>query len=113
MMGMKNIGELSFVGGVILAMLAGLIPELIGPGTVATVLLVLGVLVGFLNIAKKETSNFLIAAIALLLAGAAGLGDLPLIGDSIEPILTNIATFVAPAAVIVALKTVSAIGSKK
>ena len=110
---MKNIGELSFIGGVILAILAGLVPTLIDAGTVATVLLILGVLVGFLNIAEKETGVFLVAAIALLLAGAAGLGNLPLIGVWIEPILTNIATFVAPAAVIVAIKAILDLASKK
>jgi hypothetical protein len=63
-----------------------------------------------LNISAKEVDNFLIAAIALLLTGAAGLDALPAIGAFIGPILLNIATFVAPAAVIVALKAVYELG---
>jgi hypothetical protein len=102
----KKIGEWSFIVGVILAILVGLIPDMIDPTTVTPIFASLGVLVGFLNVSKKETTNFLIATIALLAAGSAGLNTFPIFGGFLAVILSNIVAFVAPAAVIVALKSV-------
>jgi hypothetical protein len=82
------------------------VTPLLPADTTALILVVLGLIVGFINIGVKETHDFLVAVIALLLAGTAGLGNLPAIGTYIGAILTNITTFVAPAAVIVALKAV-------
>lgn len=105
---MENVGEWSFIGGVILAILIGIVPGVFVSyaDLVAWVLVILGVLVGLLNIKEKETHDFLLAAVALLIAGSAGLQNLPVVGDYVGPILINIATFVAPAAVLVALKAV-------
>lgn len=108
-MDLGQLGHWSFIGGVLLAIVAGLLGATYAD-TVAMILVVLGVVVGFLNISEKEVSSFLIAAIALLLTGAAGLETLPAIGSYLGPILTNIATFVAPAVVIVALKAVYELG---
>ncbi len=108
-MDLGELGHWSFIAGVILAILAGLLGAAYAD-MVAMVLVVLGLIVGFLNISEKEVSDFLIAAIALLLTGAAGLEALPVVGMYLGPILTNIATFVAPAVVIVALKAVYELG---
>lgn len=108
-----RIGELAFFAGVLLAIVAGLFPEFLAAGTVAVTLVILGLIVGFLNIGKGETTNFLIAAIALLVAGAAGLGALPYVGSFLAQIVINIVTFVAPAAIIVALKGVWDLAKKK
>lgn len=110
-MKLGKLGHWSFILGVVIAIVAGIAGTAYGE-TIAMVLVILGVIVGLLNISQKEISNFLIAAIALLLTGAAGLDSLPAIGSMIGPILTNIATFVAPAAVIVALKAVYELGKK-
>jgi hypothetical protein len=110
-MDLQTIGHWSFILGVVIAILAGFAGAAYAE-TVAILLVVLGVIVGFLNIAEKEAPNFLIAAIALLLAGAAGLEKLPAVGSYLGPMLINIATFVAPAAVIVALKAVWELGKK-
>ncbi len=110
-MKLETIGHWSFILGVIIAIVAGV------AGTayteVAIALVALGIIIGFLNISEKETTKFLIAAIALLLTGAAGLEKLPAIGSFLGPILTNISTFVAPAAVIVALKAVYELGKRR
>jgi len=111
-MKMETIGHWSFILGVIIAIVAGL-AGVAYMEAAAILLVILGIIVGFLNISQRETTNFLIAAIALLLTGAAGLDKLPTIGSFIGPILTNISTFVAPAAVIVALKAVYELGKKK
>jgi hypothetical protein len=111
-MKMETIGKWAFILGVLIAIVAGLAGTTYA-STVAMVLVILGVIVGLLNISEKEVYNFLIAAIALMMTGAAGLENLPAIGSMLGPILTNIATFVAPAAVIVALKAVYDLGKKK
>ncbi|HLC39646.1 MAG TPA: hypothetical protein VJJ76_02065 [archaeon] len=111
-MKLEQIGHWSFILGVVIAIVAGLAGATYA-GAAALLLVVLGIIIGFLNISEREVSSFLIAAIALLLTGAAGLDKLPAIGSYIGPILTNISTFVAPAAVIVALKAVFELGKRR
>lgn len=114
-----NMGEMAFMGGVVIAALVGLVggmfPSLMGVAALA--LLVLGIIVGFLNVSDKEAVPFLVAAIALSLAGKAGflmmdtvVPGVP-IGTWVTSILGNIAIFVAPAAVIVALKSIKDLAS--
>jgi hypothetical protein len=118
-MEMAKIGEWAFLACIVIAIIAGLV---VNPVTsvdtaksVYLVLVVLGVIVGLLNVSEKETTTFLIAAIALLVTvNVAQWTTLPYtIGDYIQAILGYIGVFVAPAAVIVALKTVWAMGKKK
>jgi hypothetical protein len=111
-MELEKIGHWSFILGVVIAIVAGLLGTAYAE-TVALLLVVLGVLVGFLNISEKEMMSFLVAVVALLLTGAAGLEKLPAVGPFLGPILTNISTFVAPAAVIVALKAIYELEKKK
>jgi hypothetical protein len=70
---------------------------------VVWVLVLLGVIVGLLNISGKETQHFLIAAIAFTLASTA-LGSLPFVGGILTAILGYIAAFVSGTMVVVALK---------
>jgi len=106
----SKVGEWAFLGGVILAVLVGLVPGVLPSDLVALVLVVLGILVGLINISAKDTHEFLLATVALLVAGAAGLQTLPVVGGVVQSILSNIVSFVAPAAVIVALKAVYELG---
>jgi len=68
-------------------------------------------IVGFLNISEKESTSFLIAAAALLITGTAGdtLAIIPTIGSYLQAIVQNIAVFVTPAAVVVALKSIKSL----
>ena len=74
------------------------------------VLVVIGLVVGFLNVTKEETHGFLIAAVALLVAKTANLSAIntliPLVGTFLEAVVSNAITLVAPAAVVVALMSV-------
>ena len=106
----KGWGEWAFVLGVLLAIVAGLMTEWLSPGTVGLALVVLGLIVGFLNVQKKETANFLVAAIALMLTGLARVDQLPLVGPYLDPVLANIVMFVAPAVLVVSLKTIFELG---
>ena len=112
----SRLGELAFLAFVIIAILAGLATSAYPSGDygiVTAVLVVLGVIVGLLNVSEKETTPFLVAAIALLAAGTVGFKPVPYAGPVIDNILHFIGAFVAPAAVIVALKAVYVLGSRK
>lgn len=101
---MGSVGSWSFIIGLIVALLVGLFTE--ATGIIVTILVILGLVVGFLNISDKETHGFLVASIALMLAGGAGgfLGSIPGIGSFLERILSNFVVFVAPAAIVVAVR---------
>ncbi|MFH1445556.1 MAG: hypothetical protein ABIF08_03695 [Nanoarchaeota archaeon] len=103
-------GHWAFILGVIIAIIAGLASgfvDLATGGMITIVLIVLGIIVGFININEKETQPFLIAAIAFMLVKTALSGlDIVNLGVYLTNIVTNIAAFVAPAALIVALKAI-------
>ncbi len=109
-MELEQIGEYAFILGVVIAVIAGFAVNYLGAfaGWVPLVLIILGILVGLLNIKDKETTPFLIAAIALLATGAiSAFREIDSVVDPLGTVLSNIfgniAVFVAPAAVIVAV----------
>lgn len=106
---MVHLGKWSFIVGVILAILAGFI-DAVWP---AVVLAILGLLVGFLNVSAKEILHYLVAVIALLLIGAAGISALTVLGGFVETVqvmIANFIVFVAASGLVVAIKTIAALG---
>ena len=113
-----RIAHYAFFAGVLVAIIAGLFRKVIGPNAaistnaLVTTLVLLGLVVGIINLTAKETIPFLVAVIALMLAGIVNLnlfdlyGLFPELGLYARSILSNIVVFVMPAGVIVALKTV-------
>ncbi len=93
---------LLFLFSLLLALLAGLIPNIGGFPWVAWLLVVLGLLVGILNISREEQTAFLVAGIGLLIASTAVTALLPL-GAVVSNVLTNVIAFVAPGVIIVAV----------
>lgn len=109
-------GEWAFLAGVLLAVILGLVQGAgvaILPAYVGPILVVLGVIVGALNITSKESHGFLLGSVALLLVTTAGLETLPYIGVYLASMLDFIAVFVAPASLIVALKVIYDLAVKK
>ena len=98
----EKIGRYAFLVGLVISVLAGFI-ELGTTGL--SLLVVLGVVVGFLNVTGKESQRFLVGTIALMLVGTIGI-NLPAIGATITSIVSAFTAFVAGAALIVALKEV-------
>lgn len=101
-MNLVIIGHWAFVLGLILSVIAGFggeIPALI------SVLVVLGLIVGFLNVTEKESTPFLVGVTALLVIGIAGLGVVKYIGWLV-PILNNVIVFAGAAGLVVAIKQV-------
>ena len=107
----QRVGGWAFILGVVIAIIAGLAAgylDAVSAGYVALVLVILGLIVGFLNLNDKEIQPFLVAAIALMLmqVSAGGLNLIPYIGIYLTSMVQNIAVFVMPAALVVALKAV-------
>lgn len=100
-----KIGRWSFIGGLVLAVLAAFIQV----PSLALILFVLGLAVGFLNIKEKESASFLISVIALLVIGVAGL-QLGQLTPVISGIFTNFIAFISAAGLVVAIKQVLAVG---
>ena len=102
----SNLGRWAFVFGIVIAVLA-VLP--VGLSTTATtwILVVLGLAVGLLNVTAKETTEFLVATLALILVGNSAKAVL---GGFVTASLGNIAVFVAPAALVVALKAIYVLG---
>ena len=103
------IGVWSFIIGLILAVVAGLLWP--ANSTIIVVLVILGIIIGLLNITAKEFTLFLLATIALVVVGNvfAPLTALSL-GEKLGNILGYIAILVAPAAIIAAIKALWAVG---
>lgn len=109
----KQVGKYSFIAGVVIAVLLGLaIPALSSAkGWLFTIMVVLGLVVGFLNVSGKETKDFLLVTVALVIvAYVAGAqissweSEVQFIGKYLTGIFGNIVAFVVPASVVVALK---------
>ena len=108
----KKMGEWAFIIGVLVAIVVSLfrVSDTVA-GWLVLLLVVLGLIVGLLNVSEKETTPFLVAAAALLITGTAGgsLAIIPVIGGYLQDIVQNIAVFVTPAAIVVALKAIQAL----
>ena len=106
---MGLIGFWAFIVGLIIAVIAGIIAP--ANPVAIIVLIILGIIIGFLNITAKEVPTLLLATIALIVVGNvfAPLNMLD-IGKMLGNILAYIATLVAPAAIIAAIKALWIIG---
>ncbi len=110
----RQIGNYSFVVGVIIAVVLGLASQKLGGAAVWlwSLLVVLGLVVGILNISGKETKEFLFVTVALVLVAFAGSNqveswkDVQIIGPYLKGVFDSILAFVVPASVVVALKNV-------
>jgi len=127
-MEMEKIVHWLFIAFVIIAIVMGLVVGYLhynndtnfenANAYVTLVLLILGIVVGLIAITAKEVTPFLIAAIALIVASIANvwspLGTIhALLYDWATFILNYIVAFVAPAAVIIAIKAVFAMEKSK
>jgi hypothetical protein len=110
----SSIGSWAFILGVVIAIISGLAAGALAGYMqyIAVILVILGLVVGFLNIGAKEVTDFLIASIALIAIGAANLVTIPLIGGYLASMVLYIAAFVAPAALVVSLKAIYNLAAK-
>ncbi len=106
----EEIGSYAFIAGVIIAIIAGFVT--IDARLLTEALVVLGIIVGLINVTEKETQQFLVATVSLVIVSSlagTGFAAVPVIGAQLQRILLGIMTFVTPAVIIVALKQVYSI----
>jgi hypothetical protein len=112
---LSMVGFWAFIVGLVIAVVVGILAAL-GMATaimpaIIIVLIILGLIVGFLNITAKEILLFLVATIALIVVGGV---FAPLktfsIGMILDAILALVATLMAPAAIVAAIKALWAVG---
>jgi len=109
------LGSWAFLIGSVLALVIGVLSSLevvdVTNIVVASILILLGVIVGLLNITEKETMPFLVSGLALIIAsffGASITVIVPLLGQMLMALLMVI----VPATIIVALRNVFVLAKK-
>jgi hypothetical protein len=127
-MEMEKIAHWAFVACVVIAIVMGLVVGYMfynldsntsnANADVTLILLILGIIVGLITITAKEVTPFLIATIALIVASISNVWSPlstihALLADWATYILNYIVAFVAPAAVIIAIKAVFAMEKSK
>ncbi len=111
----KRVGNYSFIIGVIIAIVLGIVSLGAATPILASLLVVLGLIVGFINVTGTETREFLLVATVLIIAtsmgGASGtLSGVQYIGQYLSGIFTQVLAFVVPATIVVALKDIWGLG---
>jgi hypothetical protein len=103
------IGSWAFLIGVILAIILGAIGAV--GDIIALILVILGLIVGILNVSDKETNAFLMGGTVLVIVSAFGADALEIVGF-VQNILNAILIMFVPATVVVAVKSVFMIAKK-
>jgi hypothetical protein len=111
----KRVGNYSFIIGVIIAIVLGIVSLGTVTPILASLLVVLGLVVGFLNVTGTETKEFLLVAGVLIIAASMGgasatLGGVQYVGQYLGGIFTQMLAFVIPATVVVAIKDIWTLG---
>lgn len=108
---LAKVGSWAFIIGVIIALIVGIFSDTYN-GVTTSVLIVLGLIVGFLNVTGRETTPFLLATVSLVIVANFGsmiLGDVTMVGSLLQRTLHALMIFVVPATIIVALKAIYAL----
>ena len=109
---MKVMSKISFIVGVLLAVGLSFLPGLnsfktfLGLSIPTLSIIIVGLVVGLMNLKGTKTNNFLVTITALLVIGNAGLFITQGIGGLVGGMMINIIAFIVPSAVLIALKAV-------
>lgn len=102
----NTIGSWAFLIGVVLAVILGALGEL--TALVITILVILGIVIGLLNISDEEVQPFLMAGAVLVIVASLG-NDVMSSVKILSNILNAVLALFVPATMIVALKSVFAL----
>jgi len=108
------LGAYAFLVGNILAIIFGLFNGALerNGGLFYSALVVIGLIVGFMNVGDKNSSTFLMASLSLVIVGSLGMEPLKYIAlnnyvvTSLRNVLGSLLVLFVPTTIIVALKTV-------
>ena len=116
----KNIGNYAFLAGAIVAIVLGIAgPSLGGAGVwLNSLLVVLGLVVGYLNVSAKERTSFAMLSTMLVFAAYAGNAGGILasvqnpVGGWLAGVMGSLIVFLVPATVVAVIKGVWEMGSE-
>lgn len=110
------VGAYAFLIGVVLAVIFGLFNKPLeqAGGMLYSILILIGIIVGFMNAGDKDSITFLMASVSLVIVASLGMEPLKYIAldnyfvTSLRNVLGSLLVLFVPATIIVALKTVFA-----
>lgn len=107
-----KMGEWAFNVGVVIALVMGLasnwVPANVQPMLMG-LLVLMGLVSGFMNVTEKETKDFLLVGVVLLVsasAGSATLSTMGTLGAMMAKTFSYLLVFIMPQTLVVALKAV-------
>ena len=110
-MKLERWGKWAFLVGIVLSIVSAFTIPRLTPATVTLVLFIAGILVGFLNVTRKNSHTFLVSVLVLLMLGVGGisaLSSVSLLGiyGRLVSMLGSFLTFVGSAALIIAVRAI-------
>ena len=103
---LEVIGKWAFIIGLAIVIIAGIIQGIYVIPSLALILVILGLIVGILNISEKDSIKLLVAIIALISVGSATIIVIPAINSYLQAILENLIAFAGAAGLVVAVKSI-------
>lgn len=112
---LRKIGGWAFIVGVVVAVVFPIFAEL-RPWLI-TLLILLGLVIGFLNITVADTQTFLLAALALVIVSGFSstsgvITQVAGVGPALGRIFGGLLLLVVPATIIVALRSIYTVSSR-
>ena len=103
------IGGIAFLIGIIIAavfaVMGYFIPEFTVTPSISVILVIIGIVVGLLNVTHKETNAFLVSGAVLILASSLGKNAVSVI-NTLSRFLDSLLLIFVPAVIIVAIRNV-------
>lgn len=113
----RKFGNYAFMAGVLIAIVVGMAGTALGASKIwfTSLLVIMGILVGFFNVSGKETRDFLLMAAILIIASYAGsaadiLTGVQIIGGYLGGVFSAVLSFVVPATIVAALRGIWLLG---
>ena len=101
----SQLGSWAFLVGIIIALLIGIVPNALNSTAWLVALVVIGLIVGLLNITDSEVTPFLMSGVVLIIASQFG-GDALSQVRYLQPIFNALLILFVPATIVVAIKNV-------
>lgn len=106
---MAKVGSWSFLIGLIIALIIGFFDSWTIYPTLVSLLIILGLIVGFLNVTGHESGMFLLASVSMVVVmffGGSVIGNVQIIGGYLAAVMNSMMIFIVPATIVVALKAI-------
>ena len=110
-MKIQDLGKWAFLIGVLLSLLTAFLTGIVATATLVVLLFILGLLVGILNISRKNSVTFLMGVLVLLILGVGGISAisevrLDWLYNYLATALSSFIAFVGAAGLIVAIRAI-------